>query len=156
MIVIDIPGFGELRLAHLVLDFNGTLASDGTLIAGVPPLLRALSSELDIHVVTADTFGRAALELEGLPVELAILGTSNQDEAKLELVQRLGAPTVAAIGNGRNDRRMLRAAALGIAVLQHEGAAQDALAAAQVVVPGIVAALELLTHPLRLVATLRT
>ena len=29
MIDIEIPGFGRLQLAHLVLDYNGTLAIDG-------------------------------------------------------------------------------------------------------------------------------
>ncbi|HBI27990.1 MAG TPA: ATPase P, partial [Peptococcaceae bacterium] len=35
MIVIDIPGRGELNLQHLVLDYNGTIAFDGSLIKGV-------------------------------------------------------------------------------------------------------------------------
>ena len=50
---------------------------------------------------------------------------------------------------------MLEAAALGIAVVQRECASADALKAADVIAPDIVAALELLTHPLRLAATLR-
>ena len=35
MLSIAIPGFKNLSLAHLVLDFNGTLAVDGNLITGV-------------------------------------------------------------------------------------------------------------------------
>jgi soluble P-type ATPase len=50
---------------------------------------------------------------------------------------------------------MLAAAALGIAVLEGEGAAPAALAAAAVVVRAGVDALDLLRHPKRLVATLR-
>jgi hypothetical protein len=46
-------------------------------------------------------------------------------------------------------------AALGIAVVLGEGAAVEALLAADVAAPSIIAALELLTDPLRLVATLR-
>ena len=30
MITIKVPGYGVLKLAHLVLDYNGTLARDGT------------------------------------------------------------------------------------------------------------------------------
>lgn len=155
MLAVDIPGFGDLRLAHLVLDYNGTLACDGTLMAGVAPLLGELAGSLDVHVVTADTFGRAAAALAGLPLRLCILGSADQAEAKLDFVRRLGAAGVAAIGNGRNDCRMLAAAALGIAVVQQEGAAQAAVCAADVVAPSIVDALELLRHPLRLTATLR-
>jgi soluble P-type ATPase len=49
---------------------------------------------------------------------------------------------------------MLKEAALGIAVVLGEGAAVEALLAADVAAPSIIAALELLTNPLRLVATL--
>lgn len=34
MVEIDIPGFRTLRLEHLVLDVNGTLALAGGLLAG--------------------------------------------------------------------------------------------------------------------------
>jgi soluble P-type ATPase len=51
---------------------------------------------------------------------------------------------------------MLQVAGLGIAVAQSEGAAGQAVFAADVLVPDILAALDLLAHPLRLVATLRS
>ncbi|HSQ79939.1 MAG TPA: HAD hydrolase family protein [Casimicrobiaceae bacterium] len=155
MLAIDIPGFADLRLEHLVLDFNGTLAVDGRLLRGVAPVLRELSAALQIHVHTADTFGQAAEELAGLPLRLVVIRSANQAEMKLELVRRLDVSRVAAIGNGRNDRMMLEAVALGIAVMQHEGAAQTTLGHADVVTPGILEALGLLQHPLRLAATLR-
>jgi soluble P-type ATPase len=50
---------------------------------------------------------------------------------------------------------MLKAADLGIAVMQGEGAAVETLLAAAVVAPDIRAALGLLLYPARLVATLR-
>jgi P-type E1-E2 ATPase len=152
---VDIPGFGNLRLEHLLLDFNGTLAVDGRLLGGVSPLLIELSAMLHIHVLTADTFGSAANELAGLPVHLSVMPDIKQAEAKLEVVQRLQASQVVAIGNGRNDRLMLQSAALGIAVTQAEGAAGETLAIADIVAPGIVDALELLRQPRRLIATLR-
>lgn len=65
MIEINIPGFGNLQLAHLVSDYNGTLAVDGKPLPGVSEALEALSSDIQIHVVTADTFGLAADELAG-------------------------------------------------------------------------------------------
>lgn len=73
---------------------------------------------------------------------------------KAELVGRLGAESVIAVGNGRNDVAMLTAA-LGIAVLGAEGCAGAALRAADVVVPSISDALDCLLEPRRLVATLR-
>jgi soluble P-type ATPase len=156
VIAIDIPGFGRLELRHLVTDYNGTLALDGRLLPGVEERLRELATRVDIHVVTADTFGLAASELAGMPVSVTIIPLENQAQAKVEVVSRLGAAAVAAIGNGRNDRHMLHAAALGIALIQREGAAADSVTAADVVCLDAVDALDLLRRPARLVATLRS
>jgi soluble P-type ATPase len=156
MISIDIPGFRNLNLAHLVLDYNGTLALDGKLLPGVADALSNLAPHIRIHVITADTFGLAKGQLAGLPVTLTVTRKDAQAEAKLQFVSELGADTVAAIGNGRNDRKMLNAAALGIALLQGEGAAAETLAGADVVSTNILDALELLDNPKRLVATLRS
>jgi soluble P-type ATPase len=156
MISIDIPGFRKLELAHLVLDYNGTLALDGGLLSGVAEALSNLAPEIHIHVITADTFGLAKAQLAALPIKLMITPVESQAEAKLRFVSALGANTVVAIGNGRNDRKMLSAAALGIALIQREGGAAETLASADVISTNILDALELLRNPKRLVATLRS
>jgi soluble P-type ATPase len=119
-------------------------------------LLRRLSEHLAIHVITADTFGLAAEGLNGLPVTLVFAPADEQDVAKLDYVRALGVHGVVAIGNGRNDRRMLRAAALGIAVVQREGASMETLRGADAVCSSVLDALALLHEPRRLVATLRS
>ena len=156
MIEISIPGHRKLQLKHLVLDYNGTLACDGQIIAGVKESLEALADMLQIHVLTADTFGKARSGLEGVPCDLSILPLENQDIGKLEYVKHLGCAYAVCIGNGRNDRLMLQDAALGIAVILGEGAAVETLLAADVVCTDIVSALELLSSPLRITATLRS
>lgn len=156
MIEISIPGRGKLQFKYLVLDYNGTLAVDGRLIEGVRETLQQLSDKLEIHVLTADTFGKARSGLTGIGCKLSILPMDRQDIGKREYVSNLGAEFSVCIGNGRNDRLMLKEASLGIAVVQGEGAAAETLLDADVVCSGIVSALELLTNPLRLVATLRT
>jgi soluble P-type ATPase len=140
----------------LVLDYNGTLACDGELIPGVKEALLALAKDLEIHVVTADTFGKVKSRLEGCPFRVVVLPVNGQDVGKLDYVRQLGPARTAAIGNGRNDRMMLAEAALGVAVIQREGAATDTLLRADVICPDILSALELFTEPLRLVATLRS
>jgi len=50
---------------------------------------------------------------------------------------------------------MLRSARIGICVLSPEGAAVETVMSADILAPGIIAALEMLEKPLRLVATLR-
>jgi soluble P-type ATPase len=125
------------------------------LLNGVQERLLNLSSQLRLHVVTADTFGIARSQSNGLPCELVILPTGEQAQTKLAYIQRLGEEQVFAIGNGRNDYLMLQSAALSIAVMQGGGAAMETRLAADVVVPGILAASDLLLFPRRLVATLR-
>lgn len=156
MIQIDVPGSGEkLSIEHLVLDFNGTLAVDGRIKPGVADLLRELAARVRVHILTAGTFGGVEAQVEGIPCILKVLSGAGQTGQKGKYVAALGAGRTACIGNGRNDREMLRRARLGIAVIQEEGAAIDSLTAADVVCPDIAAALQLLLHPLRLTATLR-
>jgi soluble P-type ATPase len=155
MLEINIPGDRKLQLKQMVLDYNGTIACDGDLIAGVKENLVALADKLQIHILTADTFGKARSGLEGIKCELSIIAPDAQDVGKLEYVKRLGAENAVCVGNGRNDQLMLKEAALGIAVILEEGAAVAALSAADIVCTHIVSALELLTNPLRLMATLR-
>ena len=155
MITCAISGFADLSISHLVLDYNGALAFDGVPITGVRERLERLSENLEIHVVTADTFGRAARELADWPLYLTILTPGDEGTQKETYVQALGAPSVAAVGNGRNDARMLGAAALGMGVLGPEGAAAPTLVSADVMVPSVETALDLLLHPDRLKATLR-
>jgi soluble P-type ATPase len=156
MINIKIPGFKELRLSHLVLDYNGTMACHGRLIDGVAEKLAALAPRLAIHILTADTFGTVKDQVAHLPADLVVIPPGEQDRAKREFVQQLGCEEVVAVGNGRNDRLMLQDAALGIALIQAEGAAVAAVLAADAVTPGILEALDLLLVPDSLIATLRS
>ncbi|MCX6556722.1 MAG: ATPase P [Candidatus Aminicenantes bacterium] len=156
MIEINIPGKDEiLEIKDLVLDFNGTLALDGKIKPRVGELLVELSRQLRIHILTAATFGNVENEIQGIPCTLKILNGSDHTGQKERYVEELGAENTACIGNGRNDRAMLKKARLGIAVIQEEGAATDSLLAADIACSDIVAALQLLLHPLRLTATLR-
>ena len=155
MIRLDIPGREILELEHLVLDLNGTIALDGEVLVGVPERLAALSESLAVLMVTADTQGRATAIAGQLGVGLVRVTPGDEADQKGTLVEQLGAERVVAIGNGANDAWMLRAAALGMAVLGPEGLAEEALRAADVVVASIHDALDLLLHPRRLVATLR-
>jgi soluble P-type ATPase len=155
MIEIDIPNFGRLHLAHLVLDYNGTLAFDGQLISGVANQLGLLTEHLQVHIITADTFGSVHQAFAGSTFTIHVLSPGSEEEGKAIYVRRLGSMSSVCIGNGRNDRLMLKEAGLGIAVLQQEGTAPQALLSADIVIPSIVDALDLLLHPQRITATLR-
>lgn len=153
---IDIPGWKRLELSHLVLDLNGTLSTDGILLAGVEERLRVLSERLSVLILTADTRGKGESISQQLGVPWRKLqGSLPEPEEKEAVARELGADRVAAVGNGRNDRLMLGSAAVGIAVLGQEGLATSALSAADIVTRDICDALDLLVYPKRLVASLR-
>jgi len=155
MLEIDIPGHGKLCLKYIVSDYNGTLACDGKLFPEINPLLRKLSADLEIHVITADTFGIAEKQLSDLPVKLVVLPQENQDHGKLDYIRKLGASSVASLGNGRNDKLMLKESALGICLLQAEGSNVLSLMESDIVCKSAKDALELFLNPKRLIATLR-
>jgi soluble P-type ATPase len=155
MIDIEIPGYTRFIFKHAVLDVNGTIAKDGYPIEGVADLFEKLRRQLELHLVTADTHGRQEIMDKMLGLKAVRIQSENQVKAKLDYVERLGAETVVAIGNGANDSAMLERAALGILIVGPEGSAVKALLKADIVVPDARAALELLLYPKRLMATLR-
>jgi soluble P-type ATPase len=156
MLTIDIPGFGTLDIRHLVSDFTGTLSVDGILLPEVKELLADVGRLLNVHVLTADTFRKAHTALKGIDCTLTVLSGADFDRQKEAYVRNLGPEQVVAIGNGNNDRLMLKAARLGIAVIEGEGCAVSSLANADIAVRNIRDALGLLLNPKRCTATLRT
>jgi P-type E1-E2 ATPase len=152
---IDIPGHKCLEPRHLILDLNGTIALDGQLLPGVAEQVTALRKRLAIFLLTADTRGKGAATADQLGVQLHRLTPGQEAQQKADFVHSLGAAHTVAVGNGANDALMLVAAGLGIAMLGREGLAVAALQAADLVVPDVAAALDLLLHPKRLIATLR-
>lgn len=156
MLAYNIPGYNEnLTIHHLVLDFNGTIAIDGKLIAGVKELLIALSHHLTLHVITADTFGTVENEVKDIPINVVFISREDQGAQKERYVQSLNEKTVISIGNGVNDGKMLQVSAIGVIVMQAEGCSPKSLMTADILCPDIIYALQLLNNPLRLVATLR-
>jgi soluble P-type ATPase len=155
LLEITIPEFGILKLSHLVLDYNGTLTLDGKIPPKVKEKLADLSAKLEIQVLTADTFGTAQTELSNVPCQVHIISGDGLDKQKEEYIRVLGAESVVAFGNGRNDRLMLKAARLGVAVVGREGCATDAVMAADLCIVDVADGLDLLLHPKRLEATLK-
>lgn len=155
MIELTIPGRGPLHIKHLVTDVNGTLAVDGILIDGLVKRIVSLRDRLEIHMLTADTHGRQVNIDEQLNLKATRVQPGKEATQKAEFVRSLGAETVVAIGQGANDAEMLKTAVLGICVMSQEGVAVETLVSADIVVPNIFAALDLLEKPLRIIASLR-
>ena len=135
-----------------MLDLNGTLTNRGELIEGAAERLARLGARLEVHVLSADTFGTLGTVTADLGARVHPVATGDE---KTRRVAALGAERCAAIGNGANDAAMLEAAALGIAVVGPEGAAASAVRSADVVCASILDALDLLLDERKLIATLR-
>jgi P-type E1-E2 ATPase len=155
MIKFIIPGRGDYELEHLVMDVNGTLATDGKLLDGVAAKIASLRDQLTIHLLTADTHGKQAVIDQQLGLTAVRITQGGEALQKADYVRRLGSEKVTAIGQGANDAEMLTAAQLGICVMSVEGVAKETLFAADLIAPDILSALELFKNPLRIVASLR-
>jgi soluble P-type ATPase len=158
-IAIDIPGFGSRQIYTMLTDYTGTLARSGRLEVAVREHLARLSESLDIHVITSDTFGLAEGELQGLSVNCQRLEGERHDLRKEEYGKRFGLQHCVVLGNGNNDRLLLKAAkeagGLAIAVDNGEGCATEALLNANLFIVGAVNALALLLEPRACKASLR-
>jgi soluble P-type ATPase len=152
MVTFAIPNRAPLEVAHVLMDVNGTLTNRGVLIQEVAPLVRRLREMLEVHLLSADTFGSLAVVASTLGVRAEV---AQDGDEKVEYVLRLGPDGCVAIGNGANDEGMVREAALGIAVIGPEGAAAATVAAADIVCRSISEALSLLLDEEALAATLR-
>lgn len=155
MISIDIPGCGNIEIENLVLDLNGTIATDGEVSPEVKEKIDALSKEVKIYVLTADTQRTAQEEIEDMNVKLFKIEEGDSKKGKFEFIKGLDLERTVAIGNGNNDQLILKEAALGIAVLGEEGMSVSSMKHADIVVKNICDALDLFLKPKRLIATLR-
>ncbi len=157
MIEVTVPGKGAFQFRILLLDLNGTLATDGEILPGVQERIQRLSPVLEMFLVTCDTYGNGARIAEVLGIHLIRTGAPGPEEAKakVQAVRSLGCKHVVAIGNGDPDALMLKESALGIAVLGEEGLSVQALLQSDILVRDIRDAFDLLLNEKRLIATLR-
>ncbi|AZO94730.1 HAD hydrolase family protein [Halocella sp. SP3-1] len=156
MLQFDIPGRKKYAISNLVLDYNGTIACDGKVLKQVKEKLAHLSKNLDIYILTADTFGTVRDEFIDSPVNIVIIDDNSTGiEFKKEFIEKIGQEKTIAFGNGANDVEMLKNAELGILVIGVEGSATESLINSNLVINDIIDGLNLLLYPKRLIATLR-
>ena len=155
MLKINIPGWKQIELENLILDFNGTMAVDGIMMPSVIPRLHELAKLLNIYIISADTFGTVEEQCKDLPVKVHRITPDNQKEQKGEFVRRLGGDRCCSIGNGEVDAYMLKESILSVCVMGNEACATGAFMNSQMCVSDGEHALDLLLKPGRIVATLR-
>jgi soluble P-type ATPase len=152
---IDIPGWGNINIENIVIDLNGTVATDGKIPLEVKEKINSLSDQAKIYILTADTQGTANEEISDMNAELIKVPEEDSKQGKLDFLKTLNLEMTVAIGNGSNDQLILKEAALGIAVLGDEGVSVPAIKSGDIVVKNIQNALDLLLKPKRIIATLK-
>ncbi len=153
-IKIDIPGWGSLDVENIVIDLDGTLATDGRIAPEVKEKIGVLSALAKIFILTANAQGPGHEEISGMKVELIKVSNEDSNQGKFDFLKTLNLEMTVAVGNGSNDQLILKEAALGIAVLGDEGVSVSAIKSADMVVKNIQSALDLFLKPKRLITTL--
>ncbi len=154
MITIQRPGKDPLEIEFILLDFEGTLASDGRVHPKAKDKINLLSRRTKIYILAKGEKGRVEETLRKVRAETIHLTEGEASQQKLEILRRLGASKTAAIGNGMDDVLMLEEAGLAICVIGKEGTSAEVITKADVVAMNIVDALDFLLKPLRQRATL--
>ncbi|NPA63286.1 MAG: HAD family hydrolase [Methanococci archaeon] len=146
----------------ILLDLNGTIATDGRIKEGVKERLAILKERAEIYILSADTFGTLEdiskhLNVKGLKVEKEKYGSEKLAKLKIleEIKKQNSNKKIIAIGNGNNDELLLKNADLGICVIGDEGAYSKTIINSDIVVKDIKDALDLIIKENRLKATIR-
>ncbi len=154
MITLQRPGQNPLEIEFILIDFEGTLATDRRVHPKAKDKLNLLSKRTKIYILTRANQEVISEALKKVKAEVIHLREVEASQKKLDLVRRLGGTRTVAIGNGSDDVLMMEEASLGICVIGREGASAEVMPRADVVVTDILDALDFLLKPLRHQATL--
>ncbi|MBP9709065.1 MAG: HAD family hydrolase [Oligoflexales bacterium] len=148
-----IPNSKNIEIKTLILDLNGTLTVRGELVIGVPEILEKIKNKgIKVVLFSGDTRGNGKKVADVLGIELVVTPTG-KDKHKSAL--KLNPSTCVAIGNGLIDVQLLKTVKLSILTLQAEGIHTKCIQEADIIVPSIVDALNLLIDESSLISTLR-
>ncbi len=156
MIEFTIPGRGRMRIKNIVFDVNGTIAIDGKIDEKIKKKLEKLAQKVTVILLTADTYGTIEKEMGKTGIKIQKISSPGEVEEKEDFIKKLGEEQTIAIGNGENDRLMLKRAILGICVVDKEGASSKAVTNSDIVVYGRETVFELIDNPQRIIASLRS
>ena len=154
MITIQRPGQSNLEIEFILIDFEGTLASDRRVHPKAKDKISLLSKRTKIYILTKEEKERVEEVLKKVKAEIIYLTEGDSSQKKLDLLRQLGATGTVAVGNGLEDGPMIEEAGLGVCVIGKEGASADAVKKADVIFTDILDVLDFLLKPLRQRATL--
>lgn len=155
MINIKVPGRCNYVIENIVFDYNGTIAVNGKIEPSIKEKISILCNMANVYVLTADTYGSAAMECEGLNLTLKTFPKNNAGDYKAKIVSEIENDKTICFGNGYNDIKMFELAALSIAVIEKEGICSALIKESDIMVKSIDDGINLLLNPNALIATLR-
>jgi soluble P-type ATPase len=154
MISIERPGQSNLEIEFILIDFEGTLASDRRVHPKAKDKINLLSKRTKIYILTKEKKELIEERLRKVKAEITLLTEGEASQEKLDLLRKLGATRCVAIGNGVDDAAMIDEAGFGICLLGKEGTSPEAMNKADLVFMDILDVLDFLLKPLRQKATL--
>jgi soluble P-type ATPase len=154
MIHIQRSGQAPLEINSILIDFEGTLASDGRVHPKVKDKLNLLAKRAKIYILTKEKKEKVEEVLRKVKAEIVYLTEEEPSQKKLGLLRELGATQTVAVGSGADDGPMMEEAVFGLCVIGKEGASSEAVRNADVVFTEILDTLDFLLKPLRQRATL--
>ena len=154
MISIQRPGQPPIDIEYLLIDYEGTLASDGRVHPKAKDKINLLSKRVKIYILAKSERERVEETLRRVKADLFYVTEGEASKQKLDLLLNLGAPRTVVIGNGVDDLPIMEEAGLGLCVIGREGASSEIIGKADIVFINILDALDFLLKPLRQKATL--
>jgi soluble P-type ATPase len=154
MIFIQRPGQDPLEIEFILIDFEGTLASDRRVHPKAKDKINLLSKRTKIYILTKEDKEVVEESLRRVKAEIFCSTEGETSQRKLDLLHQMGATKTVVIGNGLDDAPMMEEAGLSMCVISKEGASAETVKKADIVVSNVIDALDFLLKPLRQKATL--
>lgn len=155
MLLYKIPGREDIEIENIVFDYNGTIAVDGKILEGVKELLFQLDNDVEIYILTADTYGTVEKECREIKGKVLTFPNDNAGDFKKNIVKKLGGSKTICVGNGYNDIPMFKESVISIAVIEGEGVSGELLLSADIVTRSIINAIEIILNEKKMKAVLR-
>jgi soluble P-type ATPase len=154
MISIERPGQSNLEIEFILVDFEGTLASDRRVHPKAKDKINLLSKRAKIYILAKGEKDLVKDRLRKVKAEITYFAEAGASQGKLDLLRQLSAARCVAIGNGVEDVPMIQESGFGICTMSKEGTSAEAIKNADLVFMDILDALDFLLKPLRQRATL--
>lgn len=154
MILIHRPGQNPLEIEYLLIDFEGTLATDRRINPKAKDKINLLSKKTKIYIFVQTEKDIALKSLKNTKAEIIFVSEDKASEEKVNFIRQVKPENTVVIGNGKSDVHIIKESALSFCVTGREGAFKEALVNADIIVNDIIDALDFLLKPLRQKATL--